>query len=490
MKRPALILLSAILSILCFAPANLFFLAPFALTPAVMALCEEPSAKRRMLYGWCAGFVYWFGVCYWIRDVLAQYGGMHPALVWLAFLLFCILRSLHWAAFGLLAGYVTESRIGVIAIAALWTGLERCYGPFGFAWLVLGNAGIPMDVPMRIAPFSGVYGLSFLFAMTGTALAFAIRKRPRIVHAPVLMLPVLFLLPALPELETGREIAVAAQPDIQERPRWTAKDIETALDRMTVQTREAGSSMKARPNLVLWPEMPAPFYYDDDPMLRAKAAALATSMQSDFLFGGVAHTAKRESLNSVFHVGADGALVSRYDKMNLVPFGEYTPPWVSWVGQVTQEVGGFIPGERSDNLPAGGGKAGVFICYESVFPHYIRKFALDGAGVLVNLSNDGYFGRSAAREQHLAIARMRAVENRRWLLRATNDGISAVIDPAGRITQRLPPFVATATVMRYNNRADLSFYTRNGDWFVWGCLLVGCACCLRSRLTKPKPESL
>jgi apolipoprotein N-acyltransferase len=138
-------------------------------------------------------------------------------------------------------------------------------------------------------------------------------------------------------------------------------------------------------------------------------------------------------------------------------------------------------------FPAGNHKLGAFICYESAFPHEVRQFVNDGAQVLVNLSNDGYFGRTAAREQHLEIARMRAVENRRWLLRPTNDGISAVVDPAGRLIMRLPMYQETEALASYEYHSDKTLYTSLGDWFAWSCLLAGAVALFWSQQPHYKP---
>jgi apolipoprotein N-acyltransferase len=168
--------------------------------------------------------------------------------------------------------------------------------------------------------------------------------------------------------------------------------------------------------------------------------------------------------------------VGRYDKMNLVPFGEYVPwPFHALVAKVSTENGDFAAGARQVTLPAGRHRIGAFICYESVFPDFVRRFARDGAGLLVNISNDGWYGDSAARDQHLEIVRMRAAENRRWILRATNDGITATIDPAGRLSRGLPPYIQGAARTGYSWIAATTFYGRHGDWFVLLCALIAAA---------------
>jgi apolipoprotein N-acyltransferase len=189
----------------------------------------------------------------------------------------------------------------------------------------------------------------------------------------------------------------------------------------------------------------------------------------------VARTAKGDPLNSAFLLDPQGKMVDRYDKMRLVPFGEFVPPIFGWVNRITQEAGDFAPGERVVTFPVDGHKIGVFICYESAFPDLVRQFVRNGAGALVNISNDGYFGHSPAREQHLELVRMRAAENHRWILRATNDGITASVDPAGHVIQNLAPYTQTSAVLKYSYTSDLTLYARYGDWFAWSCLLAGLA---------------
>jgi apolipoprotein N-acyltransferase len=169
--------------------------------------------------------------------------------------------------------------------------------------------------------------------------------------------------------------------------------------------------------------------------------------------------------------------VDRYDKINLVPFGEFVPSIFGWVNRVTKEAGDFAPGSRIVEFPLDGHKLGAFICYESAFPDLVREFTKGGAQVLVNLSNDGYFGHTAAREQHLELVRMRAAENRRWILRATNDGISVTVDPAGRIVYRASPYQMLAGDVTYRFLSDQTPYVKYGDWFAWTCLAAGLILC-------------
>jgi hypothetical protein len=172
---------------------------------------------------------------------------------------------------------------------------------------------------------------------------------------------------------------------------------------------------------------------------------LARTLHAYLVVGTVAHNVAEEPLNSAVLISPDGARISRYDKVNLVPFGEFVPwPFGALTNKISTEAGDFAAGTRVVVSQAGAHKIGTFICYESVFPGYVRRFAANGADVLINISNDGWFGQSAAREQHLSMVRMRAAENRRWILRSTNDGITAAIDSAGRLRAVAPAYADAA----------------------------------------------
>jgi apolipoprotein N-acyltransferase len=482
----SLALLTAALLILVF-PNWMFptrglpWLAPLALTPLLIALAREPRPLWRFLLGEFAGIVYWFGICYWIQFVLEVHGGMGFAGSWATFLLFAVAKAIHLAVFSWFAAVLLDTAYAVPAIAALWAGIERTHGSFGFAWLALGNAGIDMPLPLRLAPFTGVYGLSFLFALTaGTVAMIILRRGGRRPIYFLAIIPALLLLTGLPPSETGAETALMVQPNMPEKDDWTPQEAVHARDSLVSYSMDA--AVHAGAQLVIWPEVPGPIYYYDDPSLRYEATKLARAAQAYFLFGTVAQTPRKEPLNSAVLLSPSGDLIDRYDKINLVPFGEYVPQFFGWVNRISGEISDFVPGNRIVVFPVRDHHIGAFICYEAAFPHEVRRFVKSGAQALVNISNDGYFGHSAAREQHLEIARMRAVENRRWLLRVTNDGITAAIDPAGRITLRLPMYQRSSARAKYNYQDDLTLYTSVGDWFAWSCLLAAAVALFISQL--------
>jgi len=464
----ALSIFTGILLILIFPRFDFTWLAPVALTPLLIACARESNWKRRFLEGWAGGFVFWFGVCYWIQFVLEVHGGMGKWGGWGTFVLFAILKGLHMAVFAALAGFVIDRWWAIPACAALWTGLERTHGPFGFAWLDLGNAGINMPAAMRLAPVIGVYGLSFVFAMIACAIALIGRGRrfrlPEVTW--LLILPFIYLLPA-PNTTPPTHQALVVQPNVDSEIEWTRPLLAGTEQQLALLSRARNADM------IVWPEMPVPLYLYD-PSFLLYAGQIAQSSQTYFLFGAIGRTKKGDPLNAAMMIDPAGHALDEYDKIKLVPFGEFVPDVFSWVNRVTKEAGDFAPGNRIVIFP---NHAGVFICYESAFPDLVRQFARDGAEVFVNLSNDGYFGTSAAHEQHLSLVRMRAAENARWIVRATNDGITATVDPAGRVSERLRPFTQLSATMHYGTSTDQTPYTRHGDWFAWSCLGIGILAC-------------
>ncbi len=478
-----LALASAGMLVLAFPGFDYAWLAPVSLVPLLIAVAREPGPWRRFLFGWAAGIVYWFGVCHWIHFTLAVHGAMGQTTGWAVFTLFALTKGLHMAVFALLAGMLVGRWWATPAVAALWVAVEATHGFLGFAWLELGNAGINMSLPMRLAPCTGVYGISFVFALMAAALALRLMGRPRWELLWLAVLLVLLALPPLPDVERGSESALLVQPNLSEEEDWTPEQVDHARRVMAEDTARAVAIQSAHPpSVAVWPEVPAPFYYDEDPAFRAAVADLARTTHAYLLMGTVAHTPDGAPLNSATLVSPDGFRVSRYDKVNLVPFGEFVPwPLGALTEKVSKEAGDFAAGRRLVVSPVGDRKIGTFICYESVFPNFVRRFAAGGAQALFTISNDGWFGKTAARWQHLQIVRMRAAENRRWILRAANDGITASIDPAGRVRSALPLFTEATSAARFNYETAQTFYTRHGDWFPVLCGLLAVVCLLAGK---------
>ena len=326
-------------------------------------------------------------------------------------------------------------------------------------------------------PLTGIYGPSFVLAMLNAAVAVVLLRRSWRETAWLALLALLIFLPLLPDETEPRETVRLVQPNIHpdelRSGGWDyARHSAHVADMAALSSTKATDKDSTPPALVVWPEYPVPAYYSADASIQAYLRDLAAKVDAPIIFNSIERGGPegKQPLNSALTVDEQGNLLSQYDKMFLVPFGEFVPwPFSLFVAKITLEAGNFHPGDNVVVTEVGGHRIGTFVCYESVFLRGVREFVRQGAEVLVNISNDSWYGASAARHHHLLIARMRALENGRWLLRATNDGITSVIDPAGRVTASLPSFEQDVLVARFNYRTELTPFTRYGQWFLWLC---------------------
>jgi apolipoprotein N-acyltransferase len=469
---------SGLAQVLLFPRFSLWFLAPLAVAPLLVAVARETGTRRRFLLGWLAGAIYWAGSCYWIYDVMHRYAYMAAPAAVAIFAGFFLVKGLHLGVFAMIAAPLLRRPWAIPAVAAAWVAVEGSHQYLAFTWLHLGNAGVSMAVLARLAPYTGVYGLSFAFAMMNVALALVALRRPRremLWLAPLLLL---YLLPALPAVKPGDHTARLVQPNVHpdDMQHWDRAVQREHLARMRQLSTETATALDATPpELLIWPEYPVPGYFFDDPGFRAYMEDLARQTNTHVILNAIAFRDgdRGRPLNSALVLSPQGELLSHYSKIFLVPFGEFVPwPFSLFINKITLEAGDFTPGDEVVVTQAGEHKIGTFICYESVFARGVRRFTAQGAELLVNLSNDSWYGSTSARHQHLLIARMRAAENARWLLRATNDGITSVIDPGGRVVASLPSFQQGVLSARFDYLSETTWFTRFGEWFWWLSLVV------------------
>src|SRR5215471_12345685 len=434
----------------------------------------------------------------WIATVLSVHGGMSIAGGWGILLLIAAAWGVLVGSFTLTVHRISRRSIELACLAApfVWVTFEfvRAHLPeISFPWNLLGYPAVANLGLLQITTITGIYGLSFLSAAFNGLLAWAVASRkmavkPRlgitVVVAAILLTVMALGLRLVPEAK-AQHFARAVQlnfPEAQEYPAdWFAKNAGQ-LDEVS---KLSLSPSAEKPDLLVWPEAPAPFSFEDT-QFATLASKLAIQFGHPFVAGSIEWKAPVDPsdrvppghlapYNSALLIDPQGQRVFVYDKIHLVPFGEYEPfPLIHRVvAHLSDEVGGFHKGNKYavGQLP-GGHTFGVFICYEAIYPGEVRRFAANGAQLLLNISNDGWSGRSAAAEQHLHMARVRAVENRRWIVRATNNGYTVSVDPYGRVFELLPPDVRAAVDLPYDFRSDLTIYTRYGDWFAWMCVIV------------------
>ena len=499
-----LVIVSAVLQVLIFPLPGIYVLSWFALTPLIVALLRArpagelevanslrlrpASPGQAFLLAYVCGILWYAGTCYWVFDTMHQYGGLSQPMAVLVLFLFCCYLGLYHGLFGLLLSLLVQGtrdyRRALATAPFLWVAVELARTRVtGFPWNLLGIAQIDNAALCRIAEWTGVYGVSFEIAVVNVALA-AVFLLPRQKRGAMLAAA----LAAAAVLQAGRLVEVPAgiadrtallvQQNIPVEADWTPASLQQTLTELTtLSVKSATQDAGPRINLIVWPESPAPFFQNDS---RFRDAVSATTRGTGSWLvagsiGGEPSASENPKLfNSALLVNPAGQTVARYDKVHLVPFGEYLPfpRLFSFAGGLTKEVGQFERGTSRAPLDAGGERLGVFICYESVFPDEVRQFANQGAQVLVNISNDGWYGDSGAYAQHLNQTRMRAIENQSWLLSATDTGVTASIDPSGRIAARLPRKQQAALTAPYALTFVTTFYTRHGDWFAYACAII------------------
>ncbi len=490
---------SGLAFVLAFPTFDQAWLAPVALLPLLWVAARERSAWRRFWSGQVAGSVFFAGSCYWIYPVQREFGGLGVTEAGFIYFLFFSVMGIYWGLFCWLAGRLWEMRWrtwwGPAAVPLLWVGIEYARTHFltGFPWLLSGYLLTDYFPLARLARWTGVYGLSYLVAAVPVAILWVIMQhgvRPgRAARAHLAMVSVALLALAVYPAgstqwrEDQRALLVQTQiPQQVAFQRWDSESQAALLDRLEELT-VGGTSGEEPPGLVVWPEMPAPFYYYDDGFTRPFLERIARRTGSHFLTGIVNYSPgsdRQEPLNSALLLSPAGDVVSRYDKMHLVPFGEYVPlrRWARFAERLTAEVSDFSAGSEFVVSPLPGGRMAAFVCYEAIFPNQVRRFVKDGAQVLVNISNDGWFGSSSARYQHLLMARMRAIENARYLLRTTNTGITALIRPDGALADRLPPDQPGVLRARWSFEDRKTFYSEHGDWFAITAAALAALACL------------
>jgi apolipoprotein N-acyltransferase len=493
--RVAASVMSGLLLVACFPKFDCYFLVWVACLPLVLAALHERKLWRAYLEGALAGAIFLAGSVYWFAAVMEHYGNLPESLAFAVLLLFLVVMSSFWGAFGLLVAWVASHSIrrALLLVPFLWTALElgRTYYYFsGFPWNLLGYAVEPVGL-RQIASATGVYGLSFLAVATSALLAWAAvesRSRPRCVAGIVLGAWVGALVIGNQLLVPGRlppagNLAVLVQPDVplnEQAEDWAPWRNPAPLERLIRLSLEAVGSAgggRAIP-LIVWPEDSAPFFFNRDPIFREAVEGMARQARSYAVVGATTFAGDDESKpqNAAVVLDPLGVPVLEYAKIHLVPFGEYVPGWLSGLaGKVTSQVGDFVPGRNYASAETPEGRIGVFICYEAIFPQLVRRLTPEGPSVLVNISDDAWYDDSSAADQHLAMVRVRAIENHRYILRATNDGITAIIDPYGRVIRTLPRHKQATLIGHFSYVSRRSFYTAHGDVFGWLCVVAATA---------------
>ncbi len=487
---------SGLLLTAAFPKVGFDFLAWVALVPLLAAL-DGTRWKAGFRIGFAFGLAHYLSLIYWVVGTMQTYGGLPLVLAFPILFLFAAYLALYPALFG-----VAMARISVrpalvwLAAAVFWTAQEflRARLFTGFPWELLGYSQFERVGLIQIADFSGVYGVTFLVALVNGALysiwqaasaggldpKAARRRAAAALTAAAVAVGAGWLYGSIridavdaSTASAGTARITLVQGNIAQEIKWDRNfQYQTTGKYAALSVSAAGQ----KPDLVIWPETAVPFYFPFHAGLTEIVIdAVEKTGGADFLIGSPFYREKQGRpayYNSAHLVSSDGTVEDRYDKVHLVPFGEYVPfkRYLPFLGKIVEHVGDFEAGPMGQILEWKTHRLGVLICYESIFPVLARAQVSSGADLLVNITNDAWYGRSSAPFQHFSMAVFRAVENRRSLVRAANTGISGFVDPAGRVVEASSLFtdaVMTRTVSLLDKAA---IYTRFGDVFAYLCL--------------------
>ena len=498
---------SALLLTLSFPNFDLEFLAWFAMVPLFYSIGDKGPYDSFKL-GFLTGVVFFLGILYWIIVAVHSYGNVPLILSGLILLLLVMYLSLFSGVFTFLTRLI-QIRLGLQTILfgpVLWVALEylRSFLLTGFPWANLGHSQY-LNLPfIQIADMTGVYGLSFVILLVNATLFGVLHQWSRKAFPfKEVMVTTIILLGFLvygylkmgvidrqmvqnPPLKIG-----LIQGNIDQSIKW---DKSFQLGTLKIYEKLSFTVAEEKPDLIIWPETATPFFFQDEKEYQPFILNIPTRTNAFLLFGTPSYKIEKGKVNhynSVLLASPSGELVGMYDKIHLVPFGEYVPlsNLLFFIGSLGEGIGNFKSGKEIFNFSLPQGKFGVLICFEIIFPDLCRRFVKNGAGFLVTITNDAWFGRTAAPYQHFGMATFRAVENRVSVVRAANTGITGFIDPKGKIVKQGGIFTEEAINGVIRLSKDKTFYTLYGDVFAWFCsafsiLLLGYAFLQKKRKKK------
>ncbi len=482
-----LAVISGLFLFLSFPKYGFGFMAWLALIPLFIAIQKSQSAKRALVLGFITGIVGYVGIVYWITYVVVNYGYLPLYLGIIIMLLLVCYLSIYIALFAAGVYYLRGKNYFCLAAPALWVCLEylKSYLFTGFPWENLGYSQYLNAYFIQFADIFGVFGLSFIIVAVNAVIFTLLVKRTKSAFVSALAL---FLILSSVYIygyfrienvrksmndAPGMEVSLI-QGNIDQSIKWDelsqTKIINTYLDLSIQNSPQVGG-------LIVWPETALPFNYQQDSSMADQINNLPKETNAWFLFGAVNYIRSKQGtsfLNSAYLLSPEGAIKGRYDKVHLVPYGEYVPMrnLFPFIKKLTEGIGDFSSGETYQPLVIDNKKLGVLICYEAILPHAARIYKNKSADLLVNITNDAWFGPTSAPYQHFSMALFRAVETRLYMIRAANTGISGIVDPTGRIVSKTDIFEADALRGNVKFIKIKTFYARHGDVFVVVCFSI------------------
>ena len=488
-----LAIVSGVMLFLSFPRYGCGIVAWFAFIPLLSALKRTQSIKQALLLGFITGLTSYIGIIYWIVYVIVNYGHLPVYLGVILMLLLACYLSIYIAIFAAGIVYFRKKISLYLIVPALWICLEYCksYLLTGFPWENLGYSQYDNFYLIQFADVLGVFGLSFLIVLVNVSLYEVITKRSRREYikttAVILILACVYIYGIFRVDYINREMKNASVPEmevsliqgnIDQSIKWNEN-----FQKETLNIYEE-LSLKNNPTvggLIVWPETAVPFNFQDKNDLQKQIINIPFKTKSNILFGSISYSPKTNYVdfyNSAYLLSADGEVKGKYDKVHLVPYGEYVPlrNLFPFINRLTAGIGDFGTGNGYFPLSLEGHKIGVLICYEGILSDAARMYKKESTELLVNITNDAWFGETSAPFQHLSMTVFRAVETRLYLVRAANTGISAIIDPRGKIVANTNIFQKESLKGKIKFLTIPAFYALYGDILVMFCFILSVLC--------------
>ncbi len=508
MKNIFLALFSALLLILCFPRFDFEYLAWFALVPLLVSI-RDKGLKTAFALCFVAGIIFYMGVFYWFKSI--------KGVSWFTVILsFIYLATSYFGLFGLSFNLVSKkTKLPPIVIApVLWVSLEYARSNIGFLefpWMLMGHSQYLSSPIIQISSITGVYGVSFLIVMVNVAISEAIHNRskalkPIIVTIIVVGVTIIYSIGVIAKVPGRDTVSITViQGNISQETKWKKEFRRQNREKHIRLTKEASNNDNT--SLIVWPESALQGSFRHDLYLLKTISSLARETETHLLVGGSEHpkSGSREFqikkwFNSAFLISPEENVEGQYNRMHLVPFFEYLPykDLFPWLPKLFSNAGNFIPGTEYTLFNLNDSKFGVIICTESTFPEHVRQFIKNGANFMVNIINEGWFGKTSASYQLTAMSVFRAVENRTSIVRCANTGISCFINPHGKITGRVhdhnnkDTFVEGYLTSEISLSYEKTFYTKYGNIFIYMNLIMTSfmftLCFFKSKFITTKPE--
>ncbi len=492
LKNAGLAGLSGLMLTASFPPININWIAWISLLPLLISI-KDKSTITAFKLGLLAGLSHYFTLIYWIVVVLSHYGNLKLIFTLAALVLLSLYLALYIAFFALILVGFKKNRLSPFLGASIWVALEyaRTHIMTGFPWCLLGYSQYLRLPLIQISDISGVYSISFVIVLVNLAMYnlifIAIKKKIlgstinrhvlRVIGIETILtsfLIGLILVYGYHNLNKKADInlkgkgirAVIVQGNIDQSLKWNPDYQEKTL---AIYSRLSGKSADFKPQIIIWPETAVPFFFQDRSYLSKEVFKTAKITNSNILFGSPAYLKNKNKIlyyNRAYII-SENRVFDYYDKVHLVPFGEYVPlkKYIPFVHRLVPAAGDFSPGKNIRTIGAADSQIGVLICFEAIFPDISRKLAIQGAELLVNITNDAWFGHTSAPYQHLSMAVFRCIENGIPMARAANTGISAFILANGKIVNKSGLFVREILKQEIKLKRDKTFYSQFGDIF-------------------------